>query len=273
MARKICVMTSAHPPFDVRIFQKECKSLARAGYNVALIASLEEDGVRDGISLLRLPRWQGRLDRFTRGLAAVYRRAREADADVYHFHDPELIPVALLLKLAGKIVVYDVHEDLPGTISYKSYIPGVLRAPISRAVEIIENWAGARFSALVTATPTIGNRFRKANQNVVVVNNYPKIEELESSPSQTIIAKREPTLLYVGMRITRARGAEEMVRAMGLLPPELNARLKLIGAWDSSRSARFGTVGQLRAGLALILWAHSVEWKSHENSTEPPSDS
>jgi glycosyltransferase involved in cell wall biosynthesis len=35
------------------------------------------------------------------------------------------------------------------------------------------------------------------------------------------------------MRITRARGAEEMVRSMGLLPSELHASLKLVGNWDT----------------------------------------
>jgi glycosyltransferase involved in cell wall biosynthesis len=233
MARKICVLTSAHPPSDVRIFHKECKSIARAGYGVTLIASADKDGVREGIKLVRLPRWKNRLDRFLRGSLAIYKKAREENSDLYHFHDPELIPAALLLRLAGKKVVYDIHEDLPRTISYKPYIPSFLKGSISRAAEFVENWAGARFSALVAATPTIGTRFRGVNANVAVVNNYPRIEEIEL-PSDAATEKREATLLYVGMRITRVRGAEEMVRAMGLLPDELQARLRLVGAWDTA---------------------------------------
>lgn len=233
MARKICVLTSAHPPSDVRIFHKECKSIARAGYDVTLIASVDKDCTREGIKLVRLPRWKNRLDRFLRGSFAIYKKARQENADIYHFHDPELIPAALLLRLAGKKVVYDIHEDLPRTISYKSYIPGFLKGSISRAAEFVEDWAGARFSALVAATPTIGARFSKVNSNVAVVNNYPKMEELEL-PIDAATDKREATVLYVGMRITRARGAEEMVRAMGLLPEKLQARLKLVGAWDTA---------------------------------------
>jgi glycosyltransferase involved in cell wall biosynthesis len=231
VARKICVMTSAHPPFDVRIFHKECKSLALAGYDVALIASGNEDGVHEGIKFVCLPRWKNRLDRFIRGSFTVYRKAREVNADIYHFHDPELIPAALLLRLAGKKVIYDIHEDLPRTISYKPYIPNPFRGPISRVAEIVERLAGARFSALVAATPTIGDRFRRVNKNVAVVNNYPRIEEIELL-SDAVTEKREAILLYVGMRITRERGAEEMVRAMGLLPARLQARLRLVGAWN-----------------------------------------
>jgi glycosyltransferase involved in cell wall biosynthesis len=225
-------MTSAHPPSDVRIFHKQCKSLARAGYDVSLIASVEQDGMCEGIRMVRIPRSKNRLGRAVRGSLAVYRKAREADADVYHFHDPELIPVALLLRAAGKTVVYDIHEDLPRTISYKSYVPKLLRAPVSKLTEVLEDWAGARFSALVTATPTIGNRFRRVNRNTAVVNNYPRIEELESLVCSEAAGKRDNSFLYVGMRITRARGAEEMVRAMGLLPSDLDATLKLVGGWD-----------------------------------------
>jgi glycosyltransferase involved in cell wall biosynthesis len=237
MARKICVLTSAHPPSDVRIFHKECKSIARAGYDVTLVASVDEDCIRDGIKLVRLPRWKNRLDRVLRGSIAIYKKAREIHADIYHFHDPELIPAALLLRLAGKKVVYDIHEDLPRTISYKPYIPNFLKGSISRAAEFVEDWAGARFSALVAATPTIGVRFRRVNNNVAIVNNFPRIEEIEL-PSDAATEKREATLLYVGMRITRARGAEEMVRAMGLLPNQLQARLRLVGAWDPAELPR-----------------------------------
>jgi glycosyltransferase involved in cell wall biosynthesis len=232
MARKVCVLTSAHPAFDVRIFHKECKSLARAGYEVTLIATAKENGNHDGIALKTLPVWKNRRDRFTRGAHAVYKSALEVDAEIYHFHDPELIPVALLLRLHGKKVIYDIHEDLPRTISYKPYIPKSMGGIVSRTVESIEEWAAGRFSALVAATPAIGKRFRSVNENVTVLNNFPRMEEIESSigPSHR---NREASLLYVGMRITKARGAEEMVRAIGLLPENLQARLKLVGNWDS----------------------------------------
>jgi glycosyltransferase involved in cell wall biosynthesis len=232
MGRKVCVLTSAHPAFDVRIFHKECKSLARAGYDVTLIATARENGFHEGVALKILPVWKNRFHRFLRGSMAVYKSALEVDADIYHFHDPELIPTALLLRLHGKKVIYDIHEDLPRTISYKPYIPAALCGLVSHAVELIESWAGGRFSALITATPGIGRRFRRVNENVTVLNNYPRMEEIESVSGQPH-KNREASLLYVGMRITRARGAEEMVRAIGLLPANLQARLKLVGNWDT----------------------------------------
>ena len=238
MARKICVLTSAHQPFDVRIFHKQCKSIARAGYEITLIASIDKDGVHEGIKFLRLPRWKNRFERFLRGSFAIYKKARQENADLYHFHDPELIPAALLLRLAGKKVVYDIHEDLPRTISYKPYIPNFLKGLIARAAELVEDWAGARFSGLVAATPTIGNRFRRVNNNVAIVNNYPRIEEIELPIDAAIEKPDAATLLYVGMRITRARGAEEMVRAMGLLPDNLQARLRVVGDWNPAELPR-----------------------------------
>ena len=45
---KVCHMTSAHAPGDVRIFHKECVSLGKAGYQVYLVQrgeSYEASGV------------------------------------------------------------------------------------------------------------------------------------------------------------------------------------------------------------------------------------
>jgi hypothetical protein len=52
----------------------------------------------------------------------VYRKALKTDADIYHLHDPELMPLGLLLKLQRKKVIYDVHENLPKQISIKHWI-------------------------------------------------------------------------------------------------------------------------------------------------------
>lgn len=233
MALRVCVLTSAHPPSDVRIFHKECKSLAREGYEVTLIAPGAKRGVVDGIRMRPIPVYAHRLDRVVWGSRAVYREACAENADIYHFHDPELIPVGLLLRLLGKKVVYDVHEDLPRTFSYKSYLPKIFRAVAPKLVEIVENSTSRLFSALILANPAVVERFSRANQRAVIVHNYPKIEEIHGATlASRGTHQQKRDFLYVGMRITCARGAEEMIRAIGLLSPDINARLKLVGVWD-----------------------------------------
>jgi glycosyltransferase involved in cell wall biosynthesis len=228
---KVCVMTSAHSAFDARIFHKQCRSLARGGYEVTLIAPGAGESSREGVHLDPLPTWKSRWSRMVRGPLAVYRKALRQRADVYHFHDPELLPIGILLRLGGKQVIYDVHEDLPRTVSYKSYIPRPLRAPVAACLERLERWAARCFSALITATPPIAERFRRDNAVIEVIHNYPRMDEIQAAPAAQRIEESD-SLLYVGMRVTRARGAEEMVRAMGLLPASIPARLTIVGAWD-----------------------------------------
>jgi glycosyltransferase involved in cell wall biosynthesis len=222
---KICVLTSAHPAFDVRIFHKECKSLARAGYEVTLVAPHQESQSVDGVTLKAVTPATGRFERWFKTTRAVYRAAIAADADAYHFHDPELMPVGLLLRAGGKKVLYDIHEDLPLTVSYKPYVPKWLQRPVAKAFSVIESLATRYFSGLIAATPEIAARF-SGHPNVCVVQNYPLREEFPevagaSAPSDYVV--------YVGLRITKARGAEEMVRAVELLADSFPVRLKLAG--------------------------------------------
>ena len=164
----------------------------------------------------------------TRTVWHVYRAARAERADVYHFHDPELIPVGLLLKLRGAQVVYDVHEDRPRQMMSKYWIPLRLRGSVARLVHAAE-WASGRvWDGIVAATPAIGRLF--PGDKTVVVQNFPMLDEL--TPTDAIpYAARPPIIAYVG-NLTTIRGAREMVAAMDLLPAGLHPRLHLAGAFD-----------------------------------------
>ncbi len=225
MPIKVCVMTSAHPAFDVRIFHKECKSLARAGYEVTLVAPHQESHRIDGVIIKAVKPPAGRLERCFKTTAAVYRAAVAVDADVYHFHDPELVIAGLLLRARGKKVIYDIHEDLPLTVSYKPYVPKWLQWPVAKISGIVESLATRYFSGLIPASPEIAARFSR-HSNVAVVQNYPLREEF---PEETAVRAPSDYVAYVGLRITKARGAEEMVRAIELLSESFPVRLKLAG--------------------------------------------
>ena len=85
-------LTSVHPRFDGRIFHKECRALAMAGYDVTFIVpSAEGDTHRDGVKICGVTPPRNRRERMTRTLWKVYRAALRANGEIYHFHDPELL--------------------------------------------------------------------------------------------------------------------------------------------------------------------------------------
>jgi glycosyltransferase involved in cell wall biosynthesis len=159
---------------------------------------------------------------------AVLRAGLEERGHVYHFHDPELIPAGLLLRVLGKRVIRDVHEDLPRQVESKHYIHPRLRRPIARAMEALEGVTGRAYSGTVTATAHIAERFPPAR--TAIVQNFPILGEL-ARPSPTPLADRVPLVAYVG-NLTAVRGAREMVDAIGLVRPELRACLAIGGAFE-----------------------------------------
>ena len=209
---KVCVLTSVHPPFDIRIFHKEAKSLLKAGYEVTLVAQHDKDEIVDGINILSLPKPRNRIERMTRTAWQVYRKTLKIDADIYHFHDPELMLLGLFLKVRGKRVIYDVHEDAPRQNLSKPYLPVVFRKPISALIAAVEAFSSRHFDGVVTATPFINKRFLDLNANVVNVNNFPLVSELK--PGENQWKKKKKAACYVGV-IARIRGAFEMVEAIG----------------------------------------------------------
>ncbi|WP_172371603.1 glycosyltransferase family 4 protein [Sporosarcina jiandibaonis] len=227
---RICHLTSVHSHTDTRIFVKECQSLSAAGFEVHLVAPGAPDCRIEGVQIHGITREVGsRLKRMTKTVNQVYNKALEIDAEVYHFHDPELIPIGLKLKKRGKKVVYDVHEDVPRQILTKKWIPKYTNNMISKIIEAYENYASKKFDVIITATPFIRDRFLNIDCNAVDINNYPLLEELKVLDIQW--SEKENAVCYVG-GIAFIRGIKEMVKSLEM---KSNISLLLAGKFFSPK--------------------------------------
>jgi len=226
--KKVCHLTSVHPPFDIRIFHKECKTLCQAGYQVVLIAPHDREEDVDGVRIRAFPKAKNRFKRTTQTQLQLFREAITQDADIFHFHDLELLPTGLLLKLRGRRVIYDVHEDYSQALLSREWIPAWLRRLVAQTV-VCGEWVGARFlDGVVAATPHISRRFPASK--TITVQNFPFLSELTRNPPIPY-QQREKIVAYVGV-VSGLRGAKEMVKAMALLPQRLDARLKIAGIFN-----------------------------------------
>lgn len=174
---KICHMTSVHDSRDVRVFQKECVSLAaHPEFAVTLVApgeSREEKGVQVlGVG----PRPINRIQRFLLFTKRVYKEALRVDADIYHFHDPELMGKAIKLKRHGKIVIFDSHEFTASQILLKNYIPRFLRKGVARFYRWREKKNCRKLDAVIFPCTIEGKHpFAEEAKRTEIIGNFPDL--------------------------------------------------------------------------------------------------
>jgi len=204
-----------------------CLSLESQNYSVSLVVA---DGIGDEINndvnIIDVgEKSGGRLSRMTKTVRRVYERALELGADLYHLHDPELIPIGLKLKKLGKTVVFDAHEDLPKQLLGKPYLNRLTKQILSNTFALYERWACQKFDAIVTATPFIRDKFLSINTHTVDINNFPLLGELANTSNW---AEKNDEAVYVG-GIAKIRGIEQIIQAVGLTQ---GVRLNLAGSFS-----------------------------------------
>ena len=143
-------LASTHRPFDVRIFQKECRTLVEAGYEVTYIVPHTHHEVCDGVQIRAVPLPQTGRARLTQTLRQLYDAARATPPDaLIHFHDAELLPYMLRLKRQGRRIIYDAHEDTPRQVMHMAWIPKVARPFVARLMQRWERLAGLHFDGII----------------------------------------------------------------------------------------------------------------------------
>lgn len=225
---KICHITTVHPASDIRIFKKECISLASEGYDVSLIAKYNKEVTINDVKIIPFPEFRNRFFRIFFSPIKMFFMALKQKAIVYHFHDPELIFVGILLRIFGKKVIYDVHEDIAKQVLYKDWIKS---KPIKKLtgflISLIEKIGALFFSGIVTVTAEIEGKFNASK--TFLVRNMPVLELITRSPPATI-KKEKPIIIYSG-GLTRVRGIKELVEAMEWVGDK--AEIWLLGKWES----------------------------------------
>ena len=228
MINKICHLTSVHQRYDTRIFLKECQSLVNVGYEVTLIvADGKGNETKNNIRIFDVGKSSNRFERFIITTWKVYKKALQIDAKIYHFHDPELITIGLLLRLKGKRVIYDVHENSPMQLLSKPYIPTyLLRKIISWILSILQSIAIKMFDGIIVA----GENILENCTHKIVLNNYPIINFINYS-HETV---KDNYIVYLG-GITKIRGIEVIAQSFQKIKnnKKYNIKLKLIGKFDS----------------------------------------
>jgi glycosyltransferase involved in cell wall biosynthesis len=246
---RVCIITTVHDYYDTRIFYKQAKALLSNGYEVTLIAPGDNDIVVSGVRVVSVKRATNRLFRFLFSGALAYKKATAQDYSIIHFHDPEFIPFALLLKLKRKIVIYDVHEDVPSQILSKEWIWRPVRKLTSKIFNLLEKKAALCFDTVITATPVIACKFKQNGTNLVVVQNYPVVSR-SFILSMEDYNKRPYDIAYIGS-ISVIRGIKEMIEALKLINESFHSKLILCGKFETPT---------LKGEIEHLLGWNSVEY-------------
>ncbi|MBR9919411.1 MAG: glycosyltransferase family 4 protein [Bacteroidetes bacterium] len=237
---RVCHISSVHYRYDTRVLHRECVSLAQNGYEVHFLVLNQESETFKGVQIHSVQaEVKNRADRMRRAPSIMLQPALDVDAAIYHFHDPELLPLGRKLQAAGKIAIYDCHEHVPKQIRTKKYLPALARYPVSWIFEAFENRMVRKMDAVITATDLVRDRFLPLNDRSVEVNNYPRLDTFLKPDTNT---KKRYDVTYVGL-INNIRGIREMLDSLQdgddwrlclvgyFETPELEAEMKKHPQW------------------------------------------
>jgi glycosyltransferase involved in cell wall biosynthesis len=158
-------------------------------------------------------------------------KALELECDVYHFHDPELIPVGLKLKKMGKKVIFDIHENIEKQIRSKQYMNPFARKLIAMAYRMYEQRNLGKFDCLILAELSYLKVYGAMNGCCEIVLNMPDIDCLKQFRT---FQRDRNEIFYVGS-ITNARGFDVTIAALKLLDSRgVDFKMHFIGPYDQS---------------------------------------
>jgi glycosyltransferase involved in cell wall biosynthesis len=227
----LCHFSTAHTQLKSRSFHRECLPLAAHGIGIRYVSPANVNGRRDRVDFVPLPE-SGNRARYLLPPPSLVRLLLKQQASLYHFQDPELISLALALKLIfRKRVVYDAYEDFPSMALNKDALPRIFRPIAAKLVAAAERLAARCFDGVMTADPiTLRRLARTGASRKLVFFNFPNLDFFPPPGSEP----KEFDVVYRG-GLSERSGTWVLLDALRLLADRATpATLLLIGYFDNA---------------------------------------
>ena len=232
---KACHLASKHKMNDMRIFEKECKSLAKGGFDVTLIGFGDQpktetiDGVRCIVLYCPI---KNNLELLRKRNKLSLEAALQVDADIYHLHEPELLPIGMKLKRKGNIVIFDSHEYYGWQLRDNIHKIKVIKTPASLMKVLgslymrYEKHVCMKIDGVVQVCTMNGvDYFDHRCRKTLFIRNLPSLSDY--TRKTPIDYSQGPAVAMIG-GITKERGITQLIEAAC----QAKAKLLLAGAFS-----------------------------------------
>ncbi len=226
--KKIIHLSSVHNALDSRIVHKELMCLQRYFSSYYLCLNAKNNFKYENIEIISLNvNYYGKIKRIFFSPIRLFIKALKLNGDIYHFHDPELMIIGILLKMFGKRVIYDIHENLRGMIFSRKWIKNhFIKKIIMHYAWFLDRLTIHVVDGIVLARPDLKKYYsRKKN---IVFKNVPNLQKYNIKNNERKQKNNIPVIIYSG-GLTQIRGICQLIEAMHILKGK--AILWLMGPW------------------------------------------
>lgn len=233
---RVCHLTPIEKGQDERAFTREALPSLAYGLRACILGPHSLSGPIKEVEFVPAPKCRNRLTRILSAARLAF-WALKQDADIYHIHNPELIPAGLVLRVFfRRKVVYDTREDFPSMMLTKTYLPPGWRPAMSRLVSAIERLAARFLNAVITADAgSLRPLARTGKSRKLVLYNFPNLQFFPESHAP----EKQYDLVYRGGLSERA-GTFVLLSAIRLLWNRgIAVRLLLFGYTDNAQAERY----------------------------------
>lgn len=220
----ICIISTVHPTFDTRIFEKQAKSLVEAGHSVDYFTPHETTETVDGVNIIPMTKPRNRIHRFLLPFVIPF-QLKKSKYDVYHVHDPELIVSGLILEYISKAsVIADIHEDYRLTLKDRPWIWSPLRPIVYKLFDKSEPFLLKRLTGVILASDDFLGHYDHHPQ-VKIIKNYPRLKWISDASTSV---EYDLHLVFVG-EITKHKSVIPVIKALENIPEDISIKFDICG--------------------------------------------